>query len=234
MLNFPRGSRQQFIIFSFCYTNPMGLFHRLLAILFCLILAGLLVIQRFGVPFFFPKEKQAAVSVERMEGKAAAVSRNGKIRTLTTASIRRGEILLTGDGTYAAFQIGESTRLFLDERTDVKLVNLARGREEIKLIRGRILLWRREMTPMIVATNFTQSFFAKGIATFVNADYKETVQVIPLEETTIAVNVADAQGTVTSVPVEIHEIEPRTIRAFSPSLEAMPAGRFYAWTKIIR
>lgn len=203
-------------------------------IIFCLILAGLLVSQQFGVPFFFPKEKQAVVNVERMEGKIAAVSRNGKIRTLTTASIRRGEILFTGDGTYASFLIGESTRLFLDELTDVKLISIARGREEIKLIRGRILLEHRETTPMTVATNFTQSFFANGIATFVNADYKETVQVIPLEETTIAVNVADAQGTVTNVPVEIHETEPRTIRAFSPSLEAMPAGRFYAWTKTTR
>lgn len=207
------------------------MFRFLSVILFCLFLAGLLIGQQFGVPFFFPKEKQAAVSVERIEGGTASLSRDGKIRMLTTASIRRGEIILTGDGTYAAFLIGESTRLFLDERTDVELVNLAQGREEIKLIRGRILLEHREMTPMTVATNFTQSFFANGTATFVNADYKETVQIIPLEETTIAVNVADAQGTVTSVPIEIRETEPRTIRAFSPSLEAMPAGRFYAWTK---
>ncbi len=199
--------------------------------LFCLILAALLVGQRFGMPKLFPNEPQSVVRLDSANGVALFVKHGKKVGVVGNKNQRRGQIIFTGESTYASFFIGESTRLFLDERTDVELIELTRGKETIKLIRGRILLEHERDTPITVTTNFTKSFFTNGLASFVNFDFQETVHVIPLEETTVAVSLGKTGGTVTKTPVRIHETDPQSIADFSPSLHVPPANNFYAWTK---
>ncbi|NQV89198.1 MAG: hypothetical protein HQ488_02660 [Parcubacteria group bacterium] len=142
----------------------------------------------------------------------------------------RGELIKTTDG-YLAIQIGES-RVYLGKNTVLELDRIYTDQLTITLTKGRLLVDATGNIPLVVETNHTDHLIHKGLASFINYDWLETIHVIPISgsvQTTI-------RGTndylLTPLPLSIHETDPVSYQAIEVTLTTGPAADFYSWTDV--
>ncbi len=207
--------------------------HNIATLIFGTLTAILLIGQRFGFAWAGGEgyARPAAVTVAAVSGDVG-IDRAGSTRPAAeTGSLRRGETVRTGGGR-AAIRIGANMKLFLDERTDLTLERLDQDGVSVRLARGRMFATTGgEKQRLNVMTNFTESSLLKGELSIVNYDFRETVSVIPIRNAAVTVVRQPEQGTVTQLPVDIHETDPVTITETTFNSDEGAAKDFYAWVR---
>src|SRR3989338_6197647 len=182
------------------------------AVLFLLIM-GLLFTQRFSLP------KELPVRITAGAGEDAGYGFG--------EGLGRGSIIETQDG-FLKITIGEELsnedqaqiHIWLSKNTSIELDRLYQDEVVIRLIKGRILTQTQAETPLIIKTNHTQESLYKGMASFVNYDFLETIHVIPLENSVKITILKTQKELSSSTPLSIHETDPVSYQKLEVNLEA--------------
>ncbi|MFH1089530.1 MAG: hypothetical protein V1716_03855 [Candidatus Uhrbacteria bacterium] len=208
---------------------------KLWALIFFIVLSGLLISARFGFIFAGGEGyiKSLPVTIEVVEGKTQ-VDRAGKIRTVETSdSVTRGEKIMVGENSRAFIRIGENITVALDQQTDIVLEQLFPTQVEIKIVRGRLLAsTSMETEKLIVTSPKATGEIAAGSMTVVRYDF--------LDKTTYATIGSpvfiDVLGGQTfqlnnSQALDINELNPAqpVLSEFNP--QASSAAGFYEWAE---
>jgi hypothetical protein len=142
--------------------------------------------------------------------------------------IKRGETLKTPANTRAFVRLN-GVLLFLDQRTDVTIKKLFSDQIDLSVTRGRIALYRNDNPgDVAVKTNYTSTDLPRGGAmTLVNFNFDETVKIVPLKNTQLAITHRSGATHSTTTPVSIKEI-PMAVNetSFNPTGQA---EAFYDW-----
>lgn len=198
-------------------------------IIFLLIVAGLLIGQRFDFGWAGGEGYGYAVEVKVVEvAKVVKVDRVGMMRELAVDDwVARGEIIKTGDEARALLDI-HGLKIGLDQRTDLKIEKIDEDRIRLQLIRGRIAIHKPDPeTKLIIATKNTEAIMMSGTASFVNYDFKETVSVIPIDSA-IEIRIFEKEF-VTERPLDIHEVDPIDVSSVTFDATSSAAAEFYEW-----
>ncbi len=185
---------------------------RILTVVLCLSVMGLLVLQRFSGP------PELTVTVAMV---------NEESNYHTGEELERGEMVTTQNG-FLEFTIGEDTQVYLAAQTQVELHRIFEDEVVLKLKKGRIVVRTESEMPVVIKTNKTESLIHKSSASFVNYDFLQTVHVIPLSGS-VQLTIGD-ENLLTPVPFSIHETDPISYETLEVNLEAGDAKAFYEWT----
>ncbi len=143
---------------------------------------------------------------------------------------QRGEIIKTTDD-YLAIQMGESV-VYLDKNTTVELDRLYLDELVVTLSKGRLLVDATGNTPLVIETNRTDHLIHKGLASFINYDWLETIHVIPISGSVQTTIRGTNEYLLTPLPLSIHETDPVSYEAIEVNFAAGPAADFYTWTGV--
>ncbi len=143
------------------------------------------------------------------------------------SSVRRGETITTKSNERQIAQIGNTTFIGMDERTEIVLDNLFDGHLEIHLTKGRIMI--ETVQPLTVTTNATKNTITNGTATIINYDFLQTIDVIPLTADVSLKTKKTQSYSELHTAVRISEIDPYTITSTTFSLSEGVAADFYKW-----
>ncbi len=207
----------------------------LLRTAFALLLATLLIGQRFGFAWAGGNGyvRNLDVSVEEVTGTAYA-DRLGERRPLAVGDrLRRGESVITEAGCFAKIVLqddSQSVTIAMDERTNLTVDAATVERVGLYLHAGRIeSVNDGTIETFDVRTNFTKTTIGPGRASFVNYDFSETIAIIPLSSTLTLTTTKNDETTVVSSPINAHETNPVSVTpaAFNP--QAGGSARFYEW-----
>ncbi len=208
---------------------------KLLALIFFLVLSGLLISARFGFLFAGGEGyvKSLPVTIEVVEGKIQ-VDRVGEIRTVETGdSMTRGEKILVGENSRALIRIGKNITVALDQQTDIILEQLFPAQVEIKIIRGRLLAnTSMETEKLIVSSPKATGEITDGSMTAVRYDFlaKTTYATI---DSPIFVDVLEGQT------FQLNDLQALNVNELIPSQsilsefnpQASSVAEFYEWAK---
>ncbi len=190
---------------------------------FVIIVAGLLVWQRFDIEPHVP----ATVLAEQ----------NSQFEI--NDRLKRGLTIETADNERFAFKIQNSI-ITLDERTTLVLESLKNSENVIKLLRGRIVvdappadakaLADRRDEVIFVDTNFTANVVQASKTSFVNYDFLETVHLIPIEGMVQFSIKKVPEYSLSFLPISIKETPPVEISKLEVNIETGAASEFYKWS----
>ena len=161
-------------------------------------------------------------------GEVRVVGFNAKHTVQKSGVIKRGETLKTPANTRAFVQLN-GVWLFLDQRSDVTFQKLFADEIELSVTRGRIALYRNDIAgDVTIKTNYTSTKLPQeGALTLVNFNFDETVKIVPLQNTQLAITHRSDRTHSTATPVSIKEI-PMVVSqtSFNPTGQA---AEFYDW-----
>lgn len=230
-----RGPQAEAIPARDCFA-PLAM-TKYLTVLFALLVATLLVGQRFGFVWAGGDGYVSTLSVFLQDATGVVtVERNGVVRTIAVGDndrIYRGETVMTAPGSFAQITISDFSHIVtvgMDERTTLTVDTLAVAKPELFLHGGRIETFMDgTVDGLNVRTNFTRSKLGKGRASFVNYDFKETVGIVPIvgTVTTTATKTDDTRTTATAIG--IHETDPVAFDEIGFNRDAESVRPFYDW-----
>jgi len=213
----------------------MKSYQRAAIVLFVLLVATLLVGQRFGFAWAGGPGYVSTLSVFLQDATGPVTAeRNGVVRTLSVDDrIYRGETIVTAPGSFAQLTISDFSHIItvgVDERTTLTVDDVAVTEPELFLHAGRIETFMDgTVDDLFVRTNFTRSQLGKGRASFINYDFKETVGIVPIVGNVSITATKNKQTLTTSTPVGIHETDPVTVDEIGFNREAGAVKPFYDW-----
>jgi hypothetical protein len=192
---------------------------RILTTVLFLAIMGLLVAQRFlAVP------PQLPVMVVDVEGEGELV---------VGSLLRRGEVIETVDE-FVEVSIGDNINIWIAAYSRLELHRLFEDELVVRFTKGRMVVDNHGDVPLNIQTNRTNHIVHGDIASFVNYDFLETVNVIPLSGS-VQVNVeSTGDYLLTPVPLSIHETDPVTFEKLEVNLAAGDAKPFYEWSGILK
>ena len=200
------------------------MFNRALTVVFLLAIMGMLIQQRFSLP------PELVVRIAAAEGQNAYGFGE---------SLRRGSIIETGDG-YLEVAIGNGqepreaqTHLWLSKKTTIVIDRLTQSDLTVRLTRGRIVASISAEYPLRINTNATKFLIYKATASFVNFDFLETIQAIPIEGTIQTTIKGTTEHLLTPLPLSIHETDPVTYERLEANLATSDAKDFYQWAGVL-
>jgi hypothetical protein len=202
-----------------------------LSAIFLFTVTALLIGARFDLDWAGGEGYDTAqpITVTAKRG-AAAIDRAGMKRAAVPGErIARGEFVRTGDDGWLMIEIAGVATLGLAERTDLKIQKFETGRITLFLKRGRLMAkMAGGDSKLTIATKHTQTTLIAGAAALTNYDFKETVEIAPLN-TTAAVVIDEARAFLTEKPTAIHETDPIMVTdgQFDPAASA--GADFYRW-----
>lgn len=183
-------------------------------ILFCVLLATLLIGQRFGFIWAGGEGYEPNLPVRNVH---------------SGAEYARGEAIETTDSP-TLLAIGKDTLVALDVNTTITLNTLKEEQIVIRFPRGRIYIDREEaLGTFHVRTNYHESVFSMGRASFVNYDFREIVSVIPINTNIQTFTELNETTVDTQIPIDIHETEPVERTNFDFLIDQGTGAEFYAW-----
>lgn len=186
----------------------------ILATILIALIFSLLFIRRFDMP------EQLKVTVTDTQGNSEYSI--GDI-------LRRGSMVSSGNS-YLHTQFGEDIFISLDRNTAVELENLETIGPVIRLLKGRILVKANE-TPVWITTNTTENTVALGSATFVNYDFLETINIIPIDTSVLTTIKTTGDYMLLPVPIAVKEGNEPGYETLEVNLEASEVKTFYDWCK---
>ena len=159
------------------------------------------------------------------------IDREGSHRAaVQTGSLLRGETIRTGFGERVKLQCNFGYQVWLDENTDLAVVENTKDRVVLRLIRGRIYADTQEFTDipegLTVQTNDVRATVKTGKLHVVNYDFLETVSIAPIE-TTASVSVHGGLPFFSPTALSIHETDPVSVTQSDFNMAAAPA--FMEW-----
>ncbi len=198
--------------------------HRVLTGVILVTVLGLLTLQRFLTP------PELSVSIAGADGKNLyGFGEN----------FRRGSTIKTADG-FLEIAIGNAqepreipTRVWLSKNTTITLDRLYENNLIIRLTRGRIVAQTHAKFPLRIKTNKTELLLHDGTASFVNFDFLQTLQVIPIDGIVQTTIVGKNESMVSPIPLSIHEVDQVEYATLQVNLAQSEAKEFYAWTGVL-
>lgn len=185
---------------------------RILPIAVILIVAGLLVWQRFNV------KPSVNVVVTASTSKAYSVG----------DTLKRGQTIETQTGEFLLFDVG-NVHVAMSEKTTLELKRLFTDERILVFPRGRIWIENPQADPFFIDTVKTQNTLTQGTATFVNFDFLQTVHIIPLKKQVQTRLTGTNDFMLIPSPLAIREVTPPTFEKISFDLTQNAASSFYAW-----
>lgn len=158
---------------------------------------------------------------------------NGVSSYQLNETLKRGQRIETTDDELA-FTIGEETKIYLAQRTNLELVRLYEDELVVLLTKGRIVVDAQSPTPLIVRTHHTEHLVYQDTASFVNYDFLETVHVIPLTGSVQTAIKETNEHLLTPVPIAIHETDPISYDTLEVNLAAGDSADFYRWAGVLK
>ncbi|NQV90229.1 hypothetical protein HQ487_02375 [Candidatus Uhrbacteria bacterium] len=199
---------------------------RILTVSLFTVILGLVIAQRF---FSLPPEL-----VVRIGGGAGEDAGYG-----FGNSLQRGSIIETGDG-FLEVKIGKTadlhaseTTIWLSKNTRIELHRLYEDELVIRLKKGRIVVSTQAENPLTIETNYTSSIVYQDTASFINYDFLETIQIIPLTGVVQTTLKSSNESLLTPTPISIHETDPVSVDAIEVNLEAGDSAEFYEWSGVL-
>ena len=139
--------------------------------------------------------------------------------------LKRGETIRTKAGQRAKLQFNFAHQIWLDENTDLTVVENTSDRVIVHLGRGRLYAdthgekdWAKQL---VVKTNAVTATITSGALFVVNFDFLESVSVVPVE-TSVQIVVKTVQPITTATPMFIHETKPISISQSAFDANAAP------------
>lgn len=202
---------------------------------FALLIGILLIGQRFGFLWAGGEGYEPNLPIEILEVQDAEdgqadvfVTTPGREGQGLGFTAKRGQTLHTESGR-ALIQIGD-TRIAVDERTDLEFVATTEDAVVLRMPRGRIYVDRPTAEgTFTLKTNYSESTFRAGTASFVNYDFREVVSVIPITGSISVTTAQDGNMEETQVPLDVHETEPVTRTNTLFNITEGAGAEFYAW-----
>lgn len=189
---------------------------KLPAIVFILLVFGLLVLNRFDF------SQQVEAKVYRDTGTTYSVGQ----------TFRRGEIVHTASGEFVELYISSLVQVNLDENTNLDLKSLSKNHVRVGFGHGRILVNvnKNESGNLEVDTPTAQHKII-GRTSFIGYDFKHETSVIPLSgsiQTTIPLL---NQTFEVASPITIHDVNPPTVENITFDEKTDTRAAFYLWTE---
>jgi hypothetical protein len=180
---------------------------QVLTVIIFLAVMSLLVMQRFSLP---PEVAVFDINSEQ--------------------TYERGELIKTTDN-HLAIQIGENI-VYLGKNTVLELDRIYTDELTVTLTKGRLLVDATGNIPLVIETNHTDHLIHKGLASFINYDWLETIHVVPISGSVQTTIRETKEFLLTPRPLSIHETDPVSYEAIDVDLMVGPAADFYIWTGV--